>query len=227
MMQQWQQLAGRYDRLSGRERLGVLLAGSALLAAIAFAGVLEPQLKEGRVLQQKRLAAAHQLAAIKVQQRQLAATQQDTDALARQQMITAQQQLAVIDQQLATLQGRLVPAGQMTALLERLLQANGRLRLVSLKTLPAVPLEAIAKGKVLSTGAGKPASLSAAGLYKHGVEICIQGSYFDLLAYLQAVERLPVNMIWSDLHFKVDQYPVNTLTLTLYTLSLDRIWLSV
>lgn len=218
----WQRFVARYDRLSGRERRLVLLTGVALLAALAFTGAMAPLLKANQALQLKRQDLARQLEATQVQQRQLAA-QPDPDLAARQQLAIAQQRLAAVDRQLQTLQSQLVPAGQMATLLERLLHANGRLALVSLTTLPAVPLAADMK---TGAAAGKTGG-TAAGLYKHGVEITVQGNYFDLLAYLQSIEQLPANMIWSDLHFKVDHYPVNTLTLTLYTLSLDRIWLSV
>lgn len=218
----WQRFAARYDQFSGRERLLVLLAGAALLAALVFTGAMAPLLKESQAQRLKRQALARQLEATQAQQRQLAALP-DPNMAAQQQLVAAQQRLAAVDRQLQTLQGQLVPAGQMGTLLERLLHANGRLALVSLKTLPAVPLAADLKAGAV---AGKPGA-TAAGLYKHGVEITVQGNYFDLLAYLQSVERLPANMIWSDLRFKVDHYPVNTLSLTLYTLSLDPIWLSV
>lgn len=223
MNQLWQRFAARYDRFSGRERRLVLLAGVVLLAALIFTAVIAPLLKENQALQHKRQALTRQLEATQAQQRQLA-TQPDPNLAAQQQLTAAQQRLAAVDQQLQTLQSQLVPAGQMATLLERLLHANGRLALVSLKTLPAVPLAADGKAEA---AAGKAVSGAATGLYKHGVEITVQGNYFDLLAYLQSIEQLPANMIWSDLRFKVDHYPVNTLTLTLYTLSLDRIWLSV
>jgi MSHA biogenesis protein MshJ len=223
MKQLWQRFAARYDRFSGRERLLVLLAGGTLLAALAFSGAMAPMLKDNQALLHKHQALARQLQATQAQQRQLA-MQPDPNLAAQQQLAAAQQRLAAVDRQLQMLQSQLVPAGQMANLLERLLHANGRLALVSLKTLPAVPLAADVKA---GAAPGKPAGGAAAGLYKHGVEIIVQGNYFDLLAYLQSIEQLPANMIWSDLRFKVDRYPVNTLTLTLYTLSLDRIWLSV
>ena len=71
------------------------------------------------------------------------------------------------------------------------------------------------------------ASPEEAQIYKHGVEITVQGTYLDLLAYLAELERLPWRMYWGNLDLKVDEYPQSTLVLTLYTLSLDKAWLAI
>lgn len=65
------------------------------------------------------------------------------------------------------------------------------------------------------------------GLYKHGVEISIEGSYADLVSYLAGLEQLPWRMFWGGVTLKAQTFPVSRLTLTVYTLSLDKTWLSV
>ena len=47
-----------------------------------------------------------------------------------------------------------------------------------------------------------------------------------LLGYLSELERLPTQLYWSTLGIE-GQYPTVTLKVTVYTLSLDRAWLSV
>jgi MSHA biogenesis protein MshJ len=64
-------------------------------------------------------------------------------------------------------------------------------------------------------------------LYKHGVEITVRGSYADLLQYLNTLEHLPTQMFWGVARLNVVEYPSAELKLTLYTLSLDKIWLQV
>ena len=64
-------------------------------------------------------------------------------------------------------------------------------------------------------------------MYKHGVQITVRGSYADLLQYLTALEKLPTRMFWGVAKMKVVQHPSVELTLTLYTLSLDKTWLQV
>jgi len=55
----------------------------------------------------------------------------------------------------------------------------------------------------------------------------VRGSYADLLQYLTALEKLPTQMFWGMAKMQVVQYPEAELTLTLYTLSLEKTWLQV
>ena len=45
--------------------------------------------------------------------------------------------------------------------------------------------------------------------------------------YLQTLEKLPTQMFWGMAKMDVVKYPQVELTLTLYTLSLDKTWLQV
>jgi MSHA biogenesis protein MshJ len=59
------------------------------------------------------------------------------------------------------------------------------------------------------------------------VEITVKGNYQNLLNYLNALEKLPVKMFWGKMELVAGEYPVSTMKLTLYTLSLDKTWLIV
>ncbi len=65
------------------------------------------------------------------------------------------------------------------------------------------------------------------GIYQHGIEIRLAGSYGDLLKYVEDIERSPQRVMWNSLGLTVDKYPRNILVLRVYTLSLDRKWLTV
>ena len=54
-----------------------------------------------------------------------------------------------------------------------------------------------------------------------------RSSYTDLLQYLRALEKLPTRMFWGMAKMQVAKYPETDLTLTLYTLSLDKKWLQI
>lgn len=64
-------------------------------------------------------------------------------------------------------------------------------------------------------------------LYRHGVEIVLQGSYLDMINTMQALEALPVQLFWGGARLDAQQYPEARLTLTLYTLSLDEQWMKL
>jgi len=98
--------------------------------------------------------------------------------------------------------------------LEEMLERNKRLRLVDLKTLPITDLAAT------QGPAGRR-------IFRHGVELTLDGGYLDLHAYLQALERLSTQLYWGKLEMSVAAYPVATLKLTVYTLSFNQAWLVV
>jgi len=64
-------------------------------------------------------------------------------------------------------------------------------------------------------------------VYKHGVELVVKGNYTDLTQYLTRLEGLPWQMFWGKAELKVEEYPKAALTLTLFTLSLDKTWLRI
>ena len=67
----------------------------------------------------------------------------------------------------------------------------------------------------------------ADGVYQHGIEIRLAGSYNALLNYLEELERMPQRVMWNHVSLTVEKYPRNVMVLRVYTLSLDRNWLVV
>jgi MSHA biogenesis protein MshJ len=64
-------------------------------------------------------------------------------------------------------------------------------------------------------------------VYKHGVEITVHGTYAALHGYLSRLERSPWAMYWWRAKLEADERSALTLTVTIYTLSLDKAWLEV
>jgi MSHA biogenesis protein MshJ len=157
----------------------------------------------------------------------LQAKRNDANSPLRQRLLQLRQQLAEGESYIKGRSDRLVPSDKMADVLEQMLNKNGRLQLVDLQTLPVAPL----MGKNTAKGSGRDANDAPATtgkqVFKHGVQITVRGSYPDMLRYLQALEHLRVQMFWGRAQLAVTQYPVAELTLTLYTLSLDKTWLVV
>ncbi len=120
---------------------------------------------------------------------------------------------------LQKLANRLVEPKKMAALLEQVLAKNGKLQLISLKTLPvSLLVDKDVEGKNV---------LGAQLLFKHGVQLVVRGSYADMLQYMEALEKLPTQLIWGMAALNVEKYPDAMLTLTLYTLSQEKTWLAL
>ncbi len=228
----WRRMAGRIDALNLRERVLILAAAAALLVALFHALLLGPALARQQQLSRQVARQQGQMAAMEAQARAFAGRRNaDPNAAARGRLEQLRRQLGQIDGSLADLQKGLVSPENMASLLEDMLRRDGMPRLVALKTLPTSSLASEEDGKTQVKGAApvvQPPSAAAAqhAVYKHGVELTLEGSYPDLLRYLTQLEALPWRMFWSKIEIKAE-YPKVTMTLTLYTLSLDQTWLSI
>jgi MSHA biogenesis protein MshJ len=238
LRQRWQRLNERYAVLSRRERL---LVAAALVFGPLFIGnalFLDPQSAKAAQLQRGLAQRSASLAEMQAQasslQQQL---QSDPDASAKQELAALQAQLAKLDGDLQQVGSTLVRPEQMNGLLERLLARHAGLRLLSLKTLAP---RSVLLGKESGDGKGdsqkrEPGSKSEAGaknetrfdLYRHGVEIRLEGGYGELQAYLANLEQLQQRLLWDQLQYKVVDYPKAEMTLQVYTLSPDRAWLAL
>jgi MSHA biogenesis protein MshJ len=127
----------------------------------------------------------------------------------------------------------LVPAADMLPVLDRMLAQAGGLRLRSMQSLARTELAtapasaAAPPPAAAASGSAAAAPAPAPALYRHGVELTVEGTYADLLDYLNALEAMPQRLLWGGVQMKVDQYPKSVLTLRLYTLSMDRGWLEI
>jgi MSHA biogenesis protein MshJ len=122
-----------------------------------------------------------------------------------------------------------VPPDQMAKLLGDVLSRSRGLQLVGLRTLPPQRFEAPAAApEVLGKGEGRgsPAE-SERVIYRHSVEVTLQGSYADLHDYLAQLEKLPWQVFWGRINVDVTQHPRMRVTLTVQTLSLSKAWLIV
>ncbi|MGF6274479.1 MSHA biogenesis protein MshJ [Massilia sp. UYP11] len=220
------QLRARIDALSLRERALVCLAACALLAILGHALVLSPmdaarEALRSQIAQQRAdMAAIDDAITGRVQAFQL-----DPDAPARTRLNALRQEVGQLGDQLLAIEHGLVPPERMGPLVDGILRANGRLKLVSMRTLPVEPLAGPARSSPTSapTSAPAPAPL----LYRHGIEVTVRGNYLDMVDYMSALDAMPTRMFWGRAQLDVEAYPAARLTLTLHTLSLDRQWMKL
>jgi MSHA biogenesis protein MshJ len=223
MKQLWEKISLKVDAMSKRERVMVFAALAVLVIALINALLLEPifaryKLMTGQLVQQQEKIAAVQL--------QIAAAQQENTPQ-RIQLNRIRQDLAEGDAYLQSSRDRLVLPERMADHLRQLLNRNIRLQLVGLQTLPATPLLEQPTEKSAEQGKVAPSGVQDKQVFKHGVQLTLRGNYLDLLQYVSALEKLPQQMFWARAQMNVAKYPTAELTLTLYTLSLDRTWLKV
>lgn len=222
MKQVWERLSLRIDALSLRERVMAFAAVLATVVYLAYQLVLGPLFARQEALGDKIAQQQNSIAAIESQiDARARASTVDPDAANRARLQELMAETEQLGADLRAMQQSLVLPQQVVPLLERMLRANGRLRLVSLQTLPVSGLPG---APLMERAAGKPAQEL---VYRHGVEITLEGSYGDMVDYLSALQSLPVRVIWGKAKLDAKDYPASRLTLTLYTLSLDADWMKL
>jgi MSHA biogenesis protein MshJ len=240
---QWAQWTGKFAALSRRERAivaGALVFGGGFLM---FNFGIDPLLIKARSATRAEVAARSELAQQQAQVHVLETQNADPDASNRNRLTQAKQQLAAVSERLASFEAGMVPPARMRAFLEELLAKNRSIELLGLKTLPVTLVgapaatektEAAASATTVGKDPGKekPAQGAAApvaveGIYQHGIEIRLAGSYNDLLNYLAELEHMPQRVMWNSVRLTVEKHPRNIMVLRVYTLSLDKNWLVV
>lgn len=229
-------LAARVDALSLRERALVFAATLAVLAFGGYQLVLAPIYADQDALAARIAQQRDTMQGIDAEiAAKLEAYGVDPDAASRARLEAVKQESAQLSDSLLAMQHGLVPPERMAPLVDAILRANGRLQLVSMRTLPVETISgraaAGAPAQAASTPppapgvaeAGKPADL----LYRHGVEVTVRGNYLDMVDYMSALEAMPTRLFWGKAQLDVEEYPASRLTLTLYTLSLDRNWMKL
>ena len=230
-MNQWLQ---RWQMLAPREQW-LLYGGSLLLAGMLYLLLLGDPLSLRLTQQQAALssAQARQLEAqngLAELQAKLAA---DPNLPYRSALLAAQ---AGREQLLAQIDGDtsvLLKPEQMPRLLRDLLQSQPRLQLLGLESFsePLQLPEPAAPAAAGPTASGKPETPPPAPLtlYRHGVSLTLEGGYFDLLSYLQAIQDSGWKLHWDSLDYRVGKAgPAQAkIRLKLYTLSREAGWVGV
>lgn len=222
-------LQQRFESLNGRERLLVALACWLLLLFSLDTVLVAPLRSKAAVLEKAIAAKEGEAAGLEAELSGLRARQaQDPDAETRKRIAEMEGRIGAIDAALQTARGRIVPPERMAALLEQVLRRNTRLTLVSLRSLPPETLLGEEKPAEKDGEDRTETAVAAQGmLYRQGMELTLAGGYLDMLDYVAQLERLPWKMYWGRLDLKVEEHPRATLRLRVYTLSMDKAWLSI
>lgn len=237
MRQYWNRIVLKVDALSLRERTIIFAMVAIILVVFLNTFVLDPQFaKQKKMSNQMKLEQAQIIVAQAEIQQKITAQGSDPDAANKTRLDGLRQQMLQTQATMHDMQKGLVSPDKMSVLLEDILKKNGSLRLVSLKTLPPVSLSELIQAESKRVGekvtdaapmAKEAGTLSTGLVYKHGVDIVIQGEYLDLLNYLTQLEAMPWQLFWAKAKLNVDEYPKSTLNLTVFTLSLDKRWLNL
>lgn len=202
------------DRFQPRERLLmlitlVLLLGFAIYGAVWATGLTDHSRHRERIETLRNEFTANQNALLALRE---ALNNPRTRALsARNQAL--REELEALENRIDRVTQVLIPPNRMVSLLRELLPEN-ELTLIRLDVQPAAQAQ---------TGDGDP----GVTLYRHQLELELQGSFPALVGYLKAIEGKPWQLFWDEISIETENYPRLDIRLRVHTLSDEEEWLNV
>ena len=202
----------RADALTVRERILVFVTVLALVGTAWHLVLMQPLLNQADKARADiaETRARIEMANTSLQDQVLQLAQIDITNQTRYALTQAR--IDQLDTELAEYSGKLIDPSEMAFVLESVLKGQTSLRLKRIRNLGAEALTADNEN-------------NAVILYRHGLEIEVEGSYLDCLAYLEEIEALPWRFYWQFLELDVVEYPRNRIRIEVSTLSLDEEWI--
>lgn len=243
MNEYWEKFSLFVNGKTLRERVIVLLVIVVLVYGLCellfFGAILD---KSNRQTSQMESIAQRNLDAESEVQGLMQSLSGGRQAIAREQQ-QLNEKLAKVDEELSSAASGFIPATLMPQVLEEILNNSEKLTLIKLENKPVEVVTGVSDAdrsaaKNNSKNTNSAVSNNDGGqqvvdaddktlLYRHGVEMQLQGSYLATLDYLKRLEQLQWRFQWDALSFQVDEYPTGTVTLEVYTYSTERDWLGV
>jgi MSHA biogenesis protein MshJ len=237
LIELWKTINIKFDSLNKRERWLIFAACAFVVYSLINTLFLSPVLAKKKILNGEISTDQAQVQALQQQINEM--NNQaiiDPDAQKKQRIAELQANIKLLDTKLEGMQSTLISPDKMPELLRSLLRKNGKLKLIELKTMPTAGLLASTQAQNNSASARPQSPDTASAIvnetlediaFKHGVEITVEGRYLDLLDYVSELENTSWHILWSKATLRTENPPISQLKLTVYTLSLDKTWLSI
>lgn len=248
MIKYWRFVLSKIDSLSRRERVMVYVCAAAVVIFVAQQMLFRPLALQRSsfatsIAQQKSEIASMENQLVDLQQQRAA----DPNEVARAKIKQTETEIDKIDRQLRSYRQQLIAPEEMVRVLETMIRRNRDVRVESIRTLAVVPVidhrkkigetpspsetgeaaESMADALTKKLDPSSLFSADDANLYKHGLEISLGGSYFDLVRYLATLEQGTQGVFWGEASLDASAYPQLKLTLRVYTLSLENVFLKL
>ncbi|MBA6223719.1 type II secretion system protein M [Colwellia sp. MB02u-18] len=232
-MAQWLAYSEKFSNTTPREQYLIIASGLVAIIFILYSLFLEAPIQRVEQLNkqvvQTEQSNKNNQDSIQVLEQALS---EDPNVALRKQLVQYQAKLGGIDEGLLALTSDLIDPIQMRYALIKLLKLQKGVKLLSFKVLPA---SAVTQSKTNSstdkiataTVGDIKAQTQQLQLYRHGINIKLQGQYFQLKDYLTQLESLSWTFFWQEFDYQLKEYPVSELEIEIYSLSTAQEFIGV
>jgi MSHA biogenesis protein MshJ len=232
MSKSTENLEAKFSKISPREQKLVFYAVPIVICIVFILGLIEPMITETMEAREEIKNTKLRLVDITYSVDSLQAQLNiDPNTETRNQIIAVNEQITILENQFTRELEQLVPPEAMPLVLEQLFVDAKKLKLVSMSSI--VPNNIFENGpksdetedSKLETKASEEAIVPE--LFKHGLRISFEGSFFDTREFLLAAEKMPWKLHWQEIKFEVDEYPRARVDIELFTLSTSEAYIHV
>ena len=232
-MSQWLAYSEKFSNTTPREQYLIIASGLVAIIFILYSLFLEAPIQRVEQLNKQVIQTEqnnkNNQDSIRVLEQALS---EDPNVALRKQLLQYQAKLGGIDERLLALTSDLIDPIQMRYALIKLLKLQEGVKLLSFRVLPASAVTQSktnsATDKIANVTVGDiKAQTEQLQLYRHGINIKLQGQYFQLKDYLTQLEGLSWTFFWQEFDYQLKVYPVSELEIEIYSLSTAQEFIGV
>ena len=210
-------LFSKINAQTPRERAFLLATALVAIFFLCFSLALEPLFKQKKttlqLTEQKKIKAKELDTELKILQYEYQIDPNAELTKKKKQLLAKNLQK---DNELKALLHSLVPPKKMVKIIRDLFVNTGQLKLVDMKNLKPKAVVYI-KPSTNSSNSPEPQEL-----YRHGLNMTIEGDYFSLVKYLTVLENLPWRFYWHKINYTVKEHPTATINIEIHTFSRNK-----
>jgi len=219
-------LEAKFSSISAREQKLVFYAVPLVICLVFILGFIEPAITQtietrGKISVQK-LRLVNGSNSVDLVQAQLNV---DPDVALNNQIADVNQQIASLERQFAEELEQLVPPYAMPLVLEQLFANAKKLKLMSMASIP--PTNIFKDDADPTSSENLVTNAIGPELFKHGLKIRFEGSFFDTHDFLMSAEQSDWKLHWQEIEFVVSEYPRAQVDIELFTLSRSEAYINV
>jgi len=215
-----------FDKLKKREQHMLFLLVPTTIIVVSFLVLIEPEFNKSGRLEDSVAKLETQLRLSRESNNELIQQAQiDPNTKVSQQIESLHKKLAKLNHEFEGELSQLVSPQAMPVLLEQIFSKANDLSLINMKSV----LPQVLNSKVSEQGETieDQALTGQQPIYRHGIEITFEGSFFATRDFLVQAEALGWKLYWQDLSYAVSEHPSAVTKLTLFTLSTSEAFIGV
>lgn len=220
----WDKLVEKTESMTVRERLLIAFAGIVVIYGLAEVLYFEQLRVEHKKLdnQMDRLKKDRQnyeneLLVLRAKKEKPKRLEQEIKSL--------DERIRGIEDEILGFSDVMTQPKAMTDILKSILSQRGDLSIKSLKNEEAKPIR-FEPNKAEDKSEPKK-ELPKASLYRHSLELVLEGSFDSAKSFLKKMEASNKNIYWELIEYEVLEYPQGELTIRVFTLSRVKEWIGV